>query len=119
MKETERMDVRAEEVVEAPAVDKIVELEKEIAYMKGQLSGYDSKFQKIESDIAEAKKDTHTLSTMCGTLGLSVLIVAMAMAFCVWTQNNKLGEYAEAINNNSYSIESIITSIKGGPASNE
>lgn len=110
---------KAVEVENKEAGANVVELEKELAYMRGKLEGYDSKFEQISSNVEANKKDIKTLSNIHAMSALLGVVVTAALAFSIFTQNKILKQYAEAINNNSYSIESIITSIKGGPAVSE
>lgn len=116
MKETDNMEV---EEVKVAIGDKVNELEKELAYMKGKMESYDKQFAHIDESVEANKKDIKTLSSIHAMSALLGVVVTAALAFCIFTQNNTLKQYAEAINNNSYSIESIITSIKGGPATND
>lgn len=76
----------------------------------------------MEHEVAERKALETKVATLEKELKSSITGTLIAIAFCVvaiggvlfstYSQNKVLAEHAEAINNNSYSINSIVDSIK-------
>ena len=112
MKETE--DTKLEPGTEVHVDQKVStdNVLQELGYLKGKVEA-----QKKMCD--DNKKDIKGVSTTNAAGFLMLLVTVAALTFCIYKQNKTMVDYANAINNNSYSIESIITSIKGGPAVND
>lgn len=66
----------------------------------------------LETKITMLEKELK--SAVTGTLvAIAFCVIAIGgVVFSTYSQNNVLAEHAEAINNNSYSITSIVDSIK-------
>ena len=66
----------------------------------------------LETKVATLEKDLK--SSITGTLvAIAFCVVAIGgVLFSTYSQNKVLAEHAEAINNNSYSINSIVDSIQ-------
>lgn len=119
MKETEetKLETGAEVHVDQKAsTDNVLQ---ELGYLKGKVEAQEKQIDELKKVCEENKKDIKGVSTTNAAGFIMLLVTVAALTFCIYKQNKTMVDYANAINNNSYSIESIITSIKGGPAVND
>lgn len=81
-------------------------------YVKLAMEHETAERKALETKVATLEKDLK--SSITGTLvAIAFCVVAIGgVLFSTYSQNKVLAEHAEAINNNSYSINSIVDSIQ-------
>lgn len=103
---------------------KIKELEEKLTeadkYILGQLNDYDYNVRErfdstkvsTETSINNVSNNLKTVVTGMAVSAVLTTIAIAALCFVCWSNNKTFQEHAVAINNNSYSIESIIESFR-------